>query len=125
MSDPADTPALSLLVLRVADLQVSRRFYEALGLEFLEERHGKGPEHLAADLGGTVFELYPLGSKASTSAARVGIRVRGLDSLVPGLSALGGQVVTPAEDSPWGRRAVVRDPDGHTLELSEGGGAES
>ena len=55
------TPAPNLLVLRAADLAASRRFYEALGLEFVVERHGKGPEHLAASLGEFVFELYPDG----------------------------------------------------------------
>lgn len=35
-------------------------FYRRLGLVFTVERHGDGPEHYAADLGGgLVLEIYP------------------------------------------------------------------
>lgn len=113
------TPAPNLLVLRVADLVKSRRFYEALGLEFVSEQHGKGPEHLAADLGGFVFELYPVGSGASTAATRIGFALGSLEARVARASESGGQIVKPVSDSRWGRRAVVLDPDGHSVELSE------
>lgn len=45
-------PRLSLIVLRCANLQRSREFYEAaLGVEFAPERHG-GVDHLAVRLDG-------------------------------------------------------------------------
>jgi len=31
--------------------------------------------------------------------------------------AAGAEIVNGPHDSPWGRRAVVRDFDGHTVEL--------
>ena len=34
------------------------------------------------------------------------------------LADLDVEIVTPAKDSEWGRRAVVRDLDGHAVELT-------
>jgi len=42
----------NILVLRCLDLDTSRRFYEALGLTFTEEQHGKGSIHYACEFGG-------------------------------------------------------------------------
>jgi hypothetical protein len=69
------TIRLDYIVLRCADLARSRRFYEALDLHFEEQKHGRGPTHLATTLGSVVLELYPLTSK-STAGLRFGIRVR-------------------------------------------------
>lgn len=110
-------PRLRLLVLRVADLASSRRFYEALGLRFAVERHGRGPEHLSADLGDFVFELYPLASRPPTTGARVGFEVPDLDAVVREIEAAGGEIDSPPQATPWGERAVLIDPDGHALEL--------
>jgi catechol 2,3-dioxygenase-like lactoylglutathione lyase family enzyme len=52
--------ALDVVVLRSADMSAARAFYEAVGLTFVAEKHGSGPDHLAATLaGGVVLELYP------------------------------------------------------------------
>jgi lactoylglutathione lyase len=66
---------LNLVVLRSADLARAARFYAALGLRLMKEQHGTGPEHLAAELGEAVFEIYPQGDGESTRGARVGFRV--------------------------------------------------
>jgi len=112
-------PSLNLVVIRVADLGRAERFYSALGVRFTRERHGAGPEHLAADLGGTVFEGYPMGESASTAATRVGFRVASVAAALAAAESAGGTIVTPARDSPWGLRGVVADPDGHRVELVE------
>jgi hypothetical protein len=33
------------------------------------------------------------------------------------LVAIGAELISPAADSEWGRRAVVKDLDGHVVEL--------
>jgi hypothetical protein len=48
-----------VLVLRCADLEATRRFYEAHGLSFSREQHGVGPVHYAHADGQFVLELYP------------------------------------------------------------------
>jgi hypothetical protein len=38
-------------------------------------------------------------------------------SIVEMLSQIGAEIITPPKDSEWGRRAVVRDLDGHVVEI--------
>lgn len=112
------TLSLNLVVLRSADLERARSFYELLGLKFTQHRHGSGPEHLASELGGCVFELYSLSPNgASTLGTRIGFSVPSLDSVIAALSDYPAVIISPPQDSPWGRRAVVADPDGHRIEL--------
>ena len=114
----AATPIFNLIVLRSPHIGRAVRFYEALGLDFDKHRHGNGPEHYASEHGGVVFEIYPLGSKhSSTTSTRIGFAVDDVDSVVEHLEEAGGQVVSPPTDSEWGRRAVIKDLDGHTVEL--------
>jgi len=111
---------LNLVVLRSTDLDGAARFYGALGISFQRERHGTGPEHLAGKLGGgVVFEIYPQGDGEGTLKTRIGFAVDSISELLPALKAAGGSVVSPPQDSPWGLRAVVADPDGHRVELSQ------
>lgn len=111
---------LNLVVIRVDDLEASRRFYSAIGLRLAEERHGSGPPHYSADLDGVVVEFYPRSANLDrTSPTRLGFSVQDVDEVVAACQNAGGRVITPAKDSPWGRRAVVEDPDGHKIELVE------
>jgi cupin superfamily acireductone dioxygenase involved in methionine salvage len=50
---------MSVLVLRVDDMERVRMFFEQMGLTFVKEKHGKGPEHFAAEHGENVLEIYP------------------------------------------------------------------
>lgn len=96
-------------------------FYSRFGLEFSKHRHGSGPEHFAAELpGGGVFEIYPLPADGpTTTGTRIGFRVPSVDAALAALGDYPAAIVTPARDSEWGRRAVVTDPDGHRVELTE------
>jgi predicted enzyme related to lactoylglutathione lyase len=114
----APCPALNLLVLRSPDIARAVKFYEALGLEFTRHAHGKGPEHFACSQSGFTFEIYPLvAGQVPTTGVRIGFNVTSVDELLPRLVAIGATIVSPATDSEWGRRAVVKDLDGHTVEL--------
>jgi lactoylglutathione lyase len=111
-------PSLSLVVIRSADLERSRRFYDALGLPLSLEKHGSGPEHLAAELDGVVFEIYPL-NDSPTTGARIGFRVTSIEAAISAAKQFGAAVASPPKQGPWGMRAVVVDPDGHRVELTE------
>jgi predicted enzyme related to lactoylglutathione lyase len=110
---------LNLVVLRSTDLDRCARFYRALGIAFQRERHGNGPEHLAGQIGRIVFEIYPQGAGDATVKTRIGFSVDSISVLVPSLQEAGGTVVSDPQDSPWGLRAVMADPDGHRVELIE------
>src|SRR6188472_133325 len=107
-------PLLNLVVIRSADVERAVAFYQAIGLTFAKESHGKGPEHYAASLGGVVFEIYPLAAGAvPTTSVRIGFAIASVDEILEQLTKFGAKIVSPPADSPWGRRAVLLDPDGH------------
>ena len=113
---------LNLIVLRSVDIDRAAQFYQGLGLEFTKHRHGKGPEHCAAEMGELVFEIYPRQPEGDNSAGtRIGFRVASVDEAAAALEKAGGRIVSPPKDSPWGRRAVLDDLDGHRVELTEAG----
>jgi lactoylglutathione lyase len=110
---------LNLVVIRSANLDRAVAFYRILGMRFTQHSHGNGPEHYTSETADLVFELYPLTSRQTpTISMRLGFQVDDLDELVMELGAIGVKILTPPQDSPWGRRAVVQDWDGHTIELT-------
>jgi lactoylglutathione lyase len=112
-------PEITLVVLRAADLNKSRRFYEALGLRFCTEQHGNGPEHLAAAAGEVTFEIYPSVDSDLSTGTRIGFRVKNVHETMVTLQGVGGEIATPPKAEPWGLRAVLIDPDGLRIEISQ------
>ena len=118
----ASFPRLNLVVIRSIDIERAAEFYNLLGLTVTRHAHGSGPIHYAAEGNGAVFEIYPASPKsAPTTGTRIGFAVAALDALVEMLEKSGATIVTPPANSEWGRRAVVKDLDGHTVELVEAG----
>ncbi len=118
MNNTVNKLICNLLVIRSPNIHRAVEFYKSMGMNFVLHSHGKGPEHYAAELPGFVFEIYPeTKDSVPTTGTRIGFCVTELDGVVKSLSEVGGQIVSAAKQSPWGRRAVVRDLDGHTIEL--------
>jgi catechol 2,3-dioxygenase-like lactoylglutathione lyase family enzyme len=114
--------AINLIVLRCADVERAREFYEALGLVLVAEQHGGGPRHYSTTIGGTVLELYPRGA-AETRGLRLGLSLSDLAAAVGAVGRTGGRVVrTDAAPTPF---AIVEDPDGHTIELRQASGGDA
>lgn len=111
-------PFVNLLVIRSENIDRAVTFYQTIGLSFDKHSHGSGPEHYACENDGFVFEIYPLSPKQQPTVwTRIGFSVGDVDSLVDSLAEAGAKVVSSPKDSEWGRRAVVKDLDGHTVEL--------
>lgn len=115
---------LSLVVIRTADVARSIASYGALGVEFTPERHGNGPEHYSAALNGevlaTVLEIYPASAqRPAESSSRIGFLVDSVEDSCKACVAAGGTVTSPPAMSQWGLRAVLADPDGRAVELTE------
>ena len=106
---------VSLIVIRAADIEATRRFYELIGAHFTPEQHGRGPLHYAAELGEVVFEIYPLGDRPPTTSVRLGFRVPSVVAVVTALRDIGVECRLSAEAD----HAVVTDPDGHRVELTQ------
>jgi hypothetical protein len=111
---------LSLVVIRAQDIDRLATFYTALGFRFTKHRHGKGAEHLSSTIGETVFEIYPAnGPNESTTFTRLGFSVPSLTSALGQLRGIDATILTEPSDTPYGRRAVVEDFEGHRVELYE------
>jgi len=111
-------PSLSLLVVKTHQMEAVRRFYAAVGVEFQQEKHGKGPVHFTGRLGETVFEIYPLApDRTSDTTTRLGIAVDDLSEVLKSLVA--GSIIgkTEPRETEEGLQAVIRDPDDRSVEL--------
>lgn len=104
---------ISLLVIRCLDIEVSKNFYELLGLSFTKEKHGNGPLHYSCEHEGCVFELYPNKEEPPKDNNRLGFKVSSLESMLKN--------ITPVESYNFAGKTiyVVADPDGRKIELSE------
>ena len=112
------TAMLNLLVLRAEKPSALVPFYEALGISFKLERHGKGLEHYSGLCGETLLEIYPATDEENTIATRLGFLI---DDIVPACREAGslGSILEEPSETPWGIRAVLADPAGHRVELTE------
>lgn len=109
-------PRLALVVLRSNDIASTKIFYENLGLNFKEEKHGNGPIHYSATLGETTVEIYPQ-SDNIYHTIRLGFYVDNLDNVLDNLSACGIEIISKAQITKHGYKARVRDHDGRVIEL--------
>jgi catechol 2,3-dioxygenase-like lactoylglutathione lyase family enzyme len=119
---------LSLVTLGVADLDRSRRFYEALGWR----RSNKEAEVVFFQAGGMVLALWSreeLAADAHVPAAGSGFagialayntRTRDeVDTVLGEAKAAGARILKPAEDAFWGGyTGYFADPDGHIWEVA-------
>lgn len=111
-------PLLKLLVLRTRRLEEMKTFYEALGIEFVKEKHGQGPVHYSGSIGSAILELYPLPDNAPEpdKSVRLGFAVRNLGTIANELGSAGIRIGPSERKSP---AVVIKDPDGRTIELTQ------
>ena len=111
---------LTLLVIKVKDIEHTVQFYTAVGIQFQTEQHGSGPMHYSALLGNTVLEVYPASRDEDvTTNIRLGFTVQCLTEKIELLKSLNIQIKAEPKQTAWGFRAVVVDQDGHVVELVE------
>jgi predicted enzyme related to lactoylglutathione lyase len=116
------TVSLRLLVVKTRRLEEVRAFYQSLGVALAPEQHGQGPLHYAGQIGEAIFEVYPQqGDEVTDTSTRLGFAVDDLGRVLESLRAAGTPVISQAKATPWGTRAVVRDPDGRAVELYQRG----
>jgi len=109
------------VVVFVRDFEAAKRFYkEQLKLPLVQESQA-------------IMEFFPGGgptlgvSLAMTDAALplvgrhtgITLQVKEIDTLCKGLADAGVDFAEPLERTPWGKMAVVKDPDGNQFALVE------
>lgn len=112
---------LSLLVLKTSQVERLRDFYQALGFSFQEEKHGNGPIHFSATIQDTVLEIYPLpkSMQQADTTTRLGFRIAKLHETIQHIEEQGGQIISVPKQTEWGYTAIVKDPDGRSVELHQ------
>ena len=115
---------LGLIVLKTREIEKMLKFYKAIGLEWVEEKHGNGPTHYSTDLGETVLEIYPeerLSEKETVIRGNTvfSFSVDNLDDVLISLQEIGIETASPAKQSNWGRHVLVFDPDNRLIEFIE------
>ena len=114
------TPQFNLMVIRSPDIEVSHRFYRALGFTFEKHAHGNGPVHYASERDGHVFEIYPGTPKEERSTGiRIGIEVSDIAAAIEAAKHHGALKTSEPKDSDWGVMAVVEDPFGVPVHLTQ------
>ena len=56
---------MSVYLIKTTEVEDTMEFFSRMGLAFVKEKHGDGPEHYAAQVGDDVFEIYPSTNKGS------------------------------------------------------------
>ena len=114
----AEPPVANLVVIRSPNIDRAVTFYEQIGMLFIRHSHGNGPQHYASNICGFVFEIYPQRNPDDkTTGTRLGFNVADVDDVCDMLRGINARITIEPTDTDWGRRAVVKDFDGHTVEL--------
>lgn len=106
------------------DLDRLLAFYgRLLGAEEVERMPAEGlPFYVGLRLGDSDLGLIADAGVDLGAAQRLllSIEVPGIDALLDRVTELGGTVLSPPADMPWGQRVVhLRDPDGNAVNLTQ------
>lgn len=108
------------VILLVSNMEKSIKFYsETLGLP-IKTRSKDWTEFFN---NGTVLALHPAPKKGSAlktgSGTLVGFEVTDLDSTVKRLKDMRVKFFKKPKEEPFGKHAIVQDPDGHLISIAE------
>jgi catechol 2,3-dioxygenase-like lactoylglutathione lyase family enzyme len=110
--------AFSVALLVCSDLARSRDFYrELLGLELIDDR---SPAWVEFEIGpGVALRLHPKSEFLAVrpGSLQLGFTVENVDAFVAGCAAQGIPVFEDPYDDPFGRMAVIGDPDGYPIQV--------
>lgn len=97
-------------------------FYRIIGFQFKAIKVDKGSEVYRAVHGGVEFSLYSIKNtqKSQIPSLQLGFRITDLEKSVSQLQNVNGAMsILDPTDMPDGKKAIVLDPDGHSIELIE------
>lgn len=105
-------------------------FYREIGIPLAEDTHeepGHTP-HYECDIADTHFAVFQMNEKEASerdttgdASLMIGLAVDNIEVLADRLASMGILFRSQLEDTPWGKRVVVFDPDGRAVELYQPG----
>lgn len=113
---------ITSITIMTPQLQDMLAFYRIIGFDFVAQKVDKGSELFRAHQESLEFSLYASQqvAKSQTPSLQLGFKVSDLDNIVEKMIKIPGVhcILDPTE-LPDGKRAIVLDPDGHSIDLIE------
>lgn len=113
---------LTSITITTMHLQDMLKFYQIIGFDFKTNKIDKGGVIYRAVHSGVEFSLYSIenAQKVQIPNLQLGFRVTDLEKSVAQLNQVSGAmcILDPTE-MPDGKKAIMIDPDGHSIELTE------
>jgi lactoylglutathione lyase len=110
---------LGLIMIVVRDMERSVAFYrDVLGLKLLINQ----PNWTQFDAGNIILALHPDGDEVKvspTTGMSIGIYVDDMDQAVTEIRRRFGKIAVGPRQDPFGRWALVFDPDGYSIQIIE------
>ena len=116
-----ESKKLSLIAIRSDKPKELSELYELFGLNCEYHRHGKRTLHYSTEIGGIVFEIYPLTKNQENrdKTLRLGFTIDNLDATIEILKTRNVKIVREPKESELGYVSIVKDLDGRRIELKE------
>lgn len=111
---------LTSITLNTMHLQAMLDFYRIIGFQFKAVKVEKGSEVYRAAHDGVEFSLYSIKNKDNSQipTMQLGFRITDLEKNVTQLEKIQGVVcILGPTEMPDGKKAIILDPDGHSIEL--------
>lgn len=116
--------SLDALIFTSSQIKETGEFYKELGFKLVEEKHGNGPIHFACEFGGCHFAIFETKKEGRANpqefggSTKIGFNVDDVDTFYNKAIELGAASKLEPDNAPWGRNAVIIDPDGRTIEFN-------
>jgi len=108
------------ITVNTPNLENMVRFYEILGCEFDKVKVSIGGELFRSSIRGFELSLMSIQSAQTGGYPKVmmGFRIHDLEKKVKQMTAIPGVImILDPTDMPDGKKAILQDPDGHSVEL--------
>lgn len=119
MSETTTLGKLGLIMIVVRDMERSVKFYrDVLGLKLLFKQSNWSQ----FDAGTILIGLHPEGEEVKvspTSGSSFGIYVDDITRTAAEIKRRGGNVAIEPRNEPFGRWALLKDPDGYNIQIIE------
>ncbi len=108
---------IGAVILLVSDMKRSTKFYrDTLGMKLKKQ----SKDWTEFSEGGTVLALHPASKKKkirNNNGMLVGFSVSDFDDVVSNLKRKKVKFFKKPKDEPFGKHAIVQDPDGHLISI--------
>lgn len=111
---------LKAITINTANLQGLRDFYTGLGLQFEKAAVFRGSEVYRAVLDGIEISLFGMMDRnnAPTPPLQLSFQVQQMENVVGTIKRIPGvSVLLEPTDLPDGRKTILKDPDGNSVEI--------